>query len=164
MKTFANNITPFSPTHPGELIKEEIEFRKLSQRRLASQMGVSYTVLNEILNSKRSVNVEFALLIEAALGLEADMLINMQSRYNLQTACKDKSFMKKLKEVRENCLCKTGFRETNIHNTHIGNKDDVFFNDRISQTSLEIDLCKEEYKHHIPAKSYIVFPSPKARK
>jgi antitoxin HigA-1 len=101
MKTFANNITPFSPTHPGELLKEEIEFRKLSQRRLASQMGVSYTVLNEILNSKRSVNVEFALLIEAALGIEADMLINMQSRYNLQVARKDKSFMDKLKEVRK---------------------------------------------------------------
>jgi len=101
MKTFANNITPFSPTHPGELLKEEIEFRKLSQRRLASQMGVSYTVLNEILNSKRSVNVEFALLIEAALGLEADMLINMQSRYNLQTARTNKTFMEKLKEVRK---------------------------------------------------------------
>lgn len=101
MKTFANNLIPFSPTHPGELLKEEIEFRKLSQRKLASQMGVSYTVLNEILNSKRSVNVEFALRVEAALGLEADMLINMQSRYNLQTARKDKTFMEKLNEVRK---------------------------------------------------------------
>lgn len=101
MKTFANNILPYSPTHPGELLKEEIEFRKLSQRKLASQMGVSYTVLNEILNSKRSVNVEFALLIEAALGIEADMLINMMSRYNLQTARKDKTFMEKLNEVRK---------------------------------------------------------------
>lgn len=86
MKTFANNITPFSPTHPGELLKEEIEFRKLSQRKLASQMGVSHIELNEILNSKRSVNVEFALRIEAALGIGADMLVDMQSRYNLQTA------------------------------------------------------------------------------
>ena len=101
MKPFANNIIPISPTHPGELLKEEIEYRNLSQSKLASQMGVSYTVLNEILNSKRSVNVEFALLIEAALGIEADMLINMQSRYNLQVARKDKSFMDKLKEVRK---------------------------------------------------------------
>lgn len=101
MKTFANNLIPFSPTHPGELLKEEIEFRKLSQRKLASQMGVSYSVLNEILNSKRSVNVEFALRIEAALGLEADTLINMQSRYNLQTARRDKTFMEKLNEVRK---------------------------------------------------------------
>jgi len=83
MKPFANNIIPISPTHPGELLKEEIEYRNLSQSKLASQMGVSYTILNEILNSKRSVDVEFALLIEDALGIEADMLINMQSRFDI---------------------------------------------------------------------------------
>jgi addiction module HigA family antidote len=101
MKTFANNMIPFSPTHPGEILKEEIEFKNISQRKLASQMGVSYSVLNEILNSKRSVNVEFALRIEAALGIEAEMLINMQSRYNLQIARTDKTFMQKLSEVRK---------------------------------------------------------------
>ena len=29
------------PIHPGELLKEETEERKLSQRRLAEQMGIS---------------------------------------------------------------------------------------------------------------------------
>jgi len=98
---FANNNTPFSPTHPGELLKEEIEFRNISQRRLARQMGISYTVLNEIFNLKRPVKVEFALLIEAALGLEAEMLINMQARFNLQTAREDKTFMEKLNKIRK---------------------------------------------------------------
>ena len=84
MKPIANNIMPFSPTHPGEVLNAEIEFLKISKRELALQMGVSYTVLNEILNSKRSVNAEFALRVEAALGLEAEMLLNMQARYNLQ--------------------------------------------------------------------------------
>ena len=83
MKTFANNIIPFSPTHPGEILRDEIEFINISQRKLATQMGVSYTVLNEMLNLKRSVSVEFALRIEAVLGLEAEMLMNMQSRYNI---------------------------------------------------------------------------------
>jgi len=98
---FANNNMPFSPTHPGELLKEEIEFRNISQRRLARQMGISYTVLNEIFNLKRPVKVEFALLIEAALGLEAEMLINMQARFNLQTAREDKTFMEKLNKIRK---------------------------------------------------------------
>ena len=31
------------PIHPGELLKEETEERKLSQRKLAEQMGISYT-------------------------------------------------------------------------------------------------------------------------
>ena len=30
------------PIHPGELLKEETEERKLSQRRLAEQMGADY--------------------------------------------------------------------------------------------------------------------------
>ncbi len=100
MKTFANNIIPFSPTHPGEVLKDEIEFLNISKRKLATQMGVSYFVLNGILNLKRPVNVEFALRVEAVLGLEAEMLINMQTRYDILTTRADKIFMQKLNEIR----------------------------------------------------------------
>ena len=55
-KMIANNITPFEPTHPGEILKDEIEYRGISQKKLAKEMGVSYTVLNEILNAKRPLN------------------------------------------------------------------------------------------------------------
>ena len=37
----------FSPTHPGEVLKDEIEYRKLSQTRLAKQMGISYKFLKK---------------------------------------------------------------------------------------------------------------------
>jgi len=99
MKIFANNLIPFSPTHPGEILKDEIEFLNISQSKLATQMGVTYTVLNEILNLKRSVSVEFALRVEAVLGLEAEMLINMQSRYNIQTARTDKTLMQQINKI-----------------------------------------------------------------
>jgi addiction module HigA family antidote len=101
MKTLANNIIPFSPTHPGEFLKDEIEFLKISQRKLAAQMGVSYSVLNGILNLKHPVNVEFALRVEAALGLEAEMLINLQARYDLHTISTDKDLINKLIEIRK---------------------------------------------------------------
>ena len=42
----ANNLTPAYPTHPGTVLKEEIEYRKLSQRKLAGQMGISYKMLS----------------------------------------------------------------------------------------------------------------------
>lgn len=83
MKALANDLTPFMATHPGELLRDEIEFRNLSQRKLAKQLGVSHSVLNEILNSRQPVDNEFALLIEATLGIEASLLINMQNRYDL---------------------------------------------------------------------------------
>ena len=37
------------PIHPGELLKEEVENRKLPQTKLAAQTGISYKVLNDIL-------------------------------------------------------------------------------------------------------------------
>ena len=49
-------MEPFEPTHPGEVIKDEIEYRGISQRSLAAQIGVSYTQLNEVLNGKRTLN------------------------------------------------------------------------------------------------------------
>ncbi|MDR1880755.1 MAG: HigA family addiction module antidote protein [Tannerellaceae bacterium] len=97
----ANNIEPDEPTHPGEVLKEEIEYRGISQRKFAAQIGIQYTVLNEILNCKRPVNVQFAMLVEAALGIDAELWIKMQTRYHMQTAKRDKSFADRLANIRK---------------------------------------------------------------
>jgi addiction module HigA family antidote len=97
----ANNIEPYEPTHPGELLKEEIEYRGISQKKFAAQIGVQYTVLNEILNCKRPVNVQFAMLVEAALGIDAELWVKMQTRYNMLTAKRDKSFADRLAQIRK---------------------------------------------------------------
>lgn len=100
-RMIANNLTPYEPTHPGEVLKEEIEYRGISQRKLAQQMGVSYTLLNEVLNCKRPVTTEYALLFEAALGIDAGIFIRMQADYNVQTAKQNKSFAERLANVRK---------------------------------------------------------------
>ena len=97
----ANNLEPAYPTHPGEVLKDEIEYRGISQRKLAAEMDVSYTQLNEVLNAKRPLNTEFALLIEAILDLPAEPLLKMQTRYNLLTTKRDKSFAGRLAKVRK---------------------------------------------------------------
>ena len=91
----------FYPTHPGEILKDEIEYRGISQRKLAAQIGISYTVLNEILNARRPLTVNTALLMEAVLGTDADTLMRIQTKYNLQTARKDKSFAERLVQIRK---------------------------------------------------------------
>lgn len=96
----ANNMKPFEPTHPGEVIKDEIEFRGISQRALAHQMGISPSLLNEVLNGKRPVTTEYALLFEAALGIDYEPLLAMQTRYNVQVAKSNKSFLKRLADIR----------------------------------------------------------------
>ena len=97
----ANNLNPFEPTHPGEVLKDQIEFRGISQKKLAEETGISYTVLNEILNAKRPLNAEYAMLIEAALDLDAEPLLKMQTRYDMQMAKRDNTFMERLNKVRK---------------------------------------------------------------
>jgi len=97
----ANNLEPFRLTHPGEVLKDELGYRGISQKQLAAEMGISYTLLNEVLNGKRQVNTELALLVEAALDIPAESLLQMQARYNMLTAKRNKSFMEKLQNVRK---------------------------------------------------------------
>lgn len=96
----ANKMTPAFPTHPGEILKDEIEYRGISQRKLAEEMGIAYSALNEILNARRPVTEKTALLFEAALGINAEPLLKMQMRYNIQSTRKDVTFMKRLSQVR----------------------------------------------------------------
>ena len=95
----ANNLEPHCMTHPGEVIKDELEFRGISQRRLASEIGVPASQLNEVLNAKRPLSTEMALLIEKALGLDAAPLLTLQMKYNLLSVKRDKSFLERLKEI-----------------------------------------------------------------
>jgi addiction module antidote protein, HigA family len=100
-RMIANNIEPSKPIHPGALLKDEIEYRGISQKKLAESMGMSCSVLNEVLNCKRSVTTEYALLFEAALGIEAGMWIRIQADYNLQTAKQNKSFAERLANIQK---------------------------------------------------------------
>ncbi|MBP3536792.1 MAG: HigA family addiction module antidote protein [Muribaculaceae bacterium] len=96
----ANNIVPFEPTHPGEMLREELECRGITQTKLAAEIGIKVSLLNELINGKRDFTMEYAMLIEAALGIEADFWINLQTAYNKGKIRKDPSFMQRLANIR----------------------------------------------------------------
>lgn len=96
----ANNLTPFEPTHPGELIRDELQSIGMTQSKLAERIGVSPSLLNEVIKGKRPVNTELALLLEASIGVPADIWLNLQAEYNMQMAKSDASFMKRLASIR----------------------------------------------------------------
>ena len=73
----------------------------MSQRKFASIIGVSYSVLNEVVNGKRPVTTEYALKIEAATGIPAYIWLNMQSAYNMQTARHDSRLSAVLDNIRK---------------------------------------------------------------
>ena len=117
LKMRANDIISAFPTHPGEILKDEIEYRGISQRQLEDEMGIAYrgisqrqledemgiaySALNKILNARRTVTEKTALLFEAALGVNAEPLLKMQMRYSLQSTKKDSSFMARLAKGRK---------------------------------------------------------------
>lgn len=86
--------------HPGEILRDEIESRGVSQKELASSMGVSYSTLNEILNAKRAINTEYALLLEAALGTPAYIWTRLQDEYSLREKRSSPSFLQRLASVK----------------------------------------------------------------
>lgn len=89
----------FYPSHPGEVIKDELEERGISQRKFADSIGIGNSVLNEILNGRRSISTASALMFEAALDIPADSLLKMQMKYNMYMAMKDQTLVEKLKKI-----------------------------------------------------------------
>jgi len=97
-----NTIIPFKATHPGTLIKDELEVRKdITQKDLATLFGVKASFLNEIIKGKRPVTADIAILLEKAFGISADYWMKFQSQYEIDIArIKDKNINKiKLIEI-----------------------------------------------------------------
>ena len=97
----ASEMKAFRAFHPGELLKDEIEYRGIKQRDFAASIGMSPTVVNEILNGRRSMSAEFALIAEAALGVNADMLVRMQSDYNLQQSRANPTILERISKIQK---------------------------------------------------------------
>lgn len=91
----------YTPTHSGEVLKDEIEYRKISQRQLAQQIGIPYKALNDLLNGRRSLTTATAMMLEAALDIPADSLMRLQLKYNMQQASNDQTFMERLNQIRK---------------------------------------------------------------
>lgn len=99
----SKELRPYKPTHPGEVLKDELLSRKITQKKFAESISVPYTELNEVLNGKRSISANLALMLEAALGIRAAIWINMQSRYDLEMARRDKNCKLKIEEIQKVC-------------------------------------------------------------
>jgi addiction module HigA family antidote len=89
----------FYPTHPGEIVKDELLARGIAQRQFAQKVGMSSSVLNELLNARRSMTATSALIFEAALGIPADSLMKLQAKYNMYQARHDKRLMERIKDI-----------------------------------------------------------------
>lgn len=93
---------PFEATHPGEVLKDELEARsEMTQKKLAELMGVKASFLNEIIKGKRPISADTAILLEEVLDIKADFWLKFQMQYELQQARLKKKNKDKLDVLRK---------------------------------------------------------------
>lgn len=100
MKT-TKNTTPIFATHPGEILLDELQAINISQSDFAKQIGYKKSQLNEIIKGKRNVNVELALLLEKALGIDADYWLEIQKNYDIDKVKINAKFQERLKAIEQ---------------------------------------------------------------
>lgn len=69
---------------PGKLIGRELEKRSISQRAIASKLGVHSQTLNAVIMGRRQLTTEIALKLESALDIPEGFLLTLQAYYNIE--------------------------------------------------------------------------------
>lgn len=83
-KRTPGEIDPDLPPHVGETIREVIAASgMIYQRQLALKMGVSEKYLSQLLIGDVPLTSRMALLIEAATGASAELLMCLQVRHEV---------------------------------------------------------------------------------
>lgn len=82
--------TQLDPITPGEiLLKEFLEPMGLSQNKLARDIDVPITRINDIIHGKRGITADTALRLGAYFGTTPEFWTHLQSRYELKLAKRD---------------------------------------------------------------------------
>ena len=74
------------PVHPGVYLKEWLDELKISQYRLAQDLGVPAMRVNHVVHGKRPVTAELALRLGRYFGQSPRYWMNLQSRYDMDIA------------------------------------------------------------------------------
>lgn len=71
--------------HPGEVLTHDfIEPLGITRYRVAKAMGVPQRRVDEICAGERAITADTALRLERVFGLEAQVWLNLQARYELE--------------------------------------------------------------------------------
>ncbi len=75
------------PMHPGIVLNEVyLKEMGLNQSQFAEMCKCTPRKINEIVNGKRSISPEFALVLEKVLGTTAEMWVRIQAEFDLWQA------------------------------------------------------------------------------
>ena len=68
---------------PGETLAEELEVRGMTQEELASRMGCSPQVIDEVVRAEKAIMPEIASALGKALGGSSQFWTNLEEHYRI---------------------------------------------------------------------------------
>ncbi len=75
------------PSHPGEILLHEFLMPMgITQSELARKINVPIQRINTLVNGKRGISAETALLLSKVFGTTPEFWMNLQSSYDLYIA------------------------------------------------------------------------------
>jgi HTH-type transcriptional regulator/antitoxin HigA len=86
MKTREIVGAPVILTAPGEILRQELEARALSQRAFAEIIGRPEQAVSEIIRGRKHITADTALDFAEALNIEAEFWLNLEVNYQLDLA------------------------------------------------------------------------------
>ena len=77
---------PERPIHPGEAIADILDELGMTSTDFAKILGVSYLVIDEVIQGKRPITVDLAIRIGQALGNGHSLWLNLQQKVDVWDA------------------------------------------------------------------------------
>jgi len=75
-----------NPSHPGELVKANLDELGMCIADAAKPLGITEQQLYNVINGESAVSPEMAIHFEMAFGGSADMWLRLQAAYGLAQA------------------------------------------------------------------------------
>lgn len=76
----------FAPIHPGRILADDLRDAGISMNQLAKAIRVPMNRISAIVNGQRGITGDTALRLARYWGTTAQYWMNLQSRYELETA------------------------------------------------------------------------------
>ena len=86
------------PVHPGEILQEMLDERRITQMRLARHLDTDVARINEICRGRRGISAKMAVLLGKAFGTSAELWLNLQKNWELSQV--DPAAARRIKPLR----------------------------------------------------------------
>ena len=99
-----------TPIHPGEILKEEMEFLNISANNLAGRLKIPTNRITQILKHKRAITPDTARRLSMFFNTSPMFWMNLQQIYEIDLDCNDAAKEKEISSIKPYTECVLTFQ------------------------------------------------------